>query len=132
LPIYHKFIKNRNDFFIGIVERNVASPLFSGEKLYNVVSEYGDIEFGFQFDKQKFPGFGLTYDWVKQSILLEFFYCKTNIQCHNLDVIHIENNVFKNIFNMVMDVKGTTKDNIKARINIALSCHCKNIEFVES
>jgi hypothetical protein len=29
-------------------------------------------------------------------------------------------------------VKGTTKDNIKARINIALSCHCKNIEFVES
>jgi hypothetical protein len=29
-------------------------------------------------------------------------------------------------------VKGTTKHNIKARINIALSCHCKNIEFVES
>jgi hypothetical protein len=73
LPIYHKFIKNRNDFFIGIVERDVASPLLSGEKLYNMVSEYGDIEFSFQFGKQKFSDFGLTYDWVKQSILLEFF-----------------------------------------------------------
>ena len=44
--------------------------------------------------------------------------------------MHIEKNVFENIFNIVMDVKGKTKDNIKARLNIALFCNCKNMELV--
>ena len=49
---------------------------------------------------------------------------------HNLDVMHIEKNVFENIFNTVMDVKGKTKDNIKARLDIALYYNRKNMELV--
>jgi hypothetical protein len=30
--------------------------------MYDVVSEYGDIVFSFQSDKQKFPDFGLTHN----------------------------------------------------------------------
>jgi len=44
--------------------------------------------------------------------------------------MHIEKNVFENIFNTVMDVKGKTKDNIKARLDVALFCKCKNMELV--
>jgi hypothetical protein len=44
--------------------------------------------------------------------------------------MHIEKNVFENIFNMIIDVKGKTKDNIKARMNISLFCHCKNMDVV--
>jgi hypothetical protein len=44
--------------------------------------------------------------------------------------MQIEKNVFKNIFNTVMDVKGKTKDNIKARLDVALFCDCKNMELV--
>jgi len=44
--------------------------------------------------------------------------------------MHIEKNVFENIFNTVMDVKGKTEDNIKARLDIALFCNRKNIELV--
>jgi hypothetical protein len=29
------------------------------------VSQYDDIVFGFQSNKQKFHGFDLTYNWVK-------------------------------------------------------------------
>ena len=72
LPMDHKFRKNKKDFYIGIVERDVASPFLLGEKLYNVVSEYGDIKFDFQFGKQKFFGFGLTHNWVKRSIFFSF------------------------------------------------------------
>jgi hypothetical protein len=43
-------------------------PRLSGEELHNVVSRYCDIVFGLQSGKQKFPSFGLTYIWVKQSI----------------------------------------------------------------
>jgi len=39
--------------------------------------------------------------------------------------MHIEKNVFENIFNTDIDVKGKTKDNIKARLNLALFCNRK-------
>ena len=38
--------------------------------------------------------------------------------------------MFENIFNTVMDVKGKTKDNINARLDIALFCNHKNMELV--
>jgi hypothetical protein len=44
--------------------------------------------------------------------------------------MHIEKNLFENIFNTVMDVKGKTKDNIKVRLDVALFCNFKNIELV--
>jgi hypothetical protein len=33
--------------------------------LYDVVSEYDDIVFGFQFGKKKYSSFDLTYNWIK-------------------------------------------------------------------
>jgi len=68
LPMNHIYRKNIKDFFIGRVEKDVAPPRLSGEELHDVISEYGDIVFGFQSSKQKFPGFSLTYNWVKRSI----------------------------------------------------------------
>jgi len=62
LPIDHKFRKNMKDFFITRVEKDVASPLLLGEELYDMMSEYSDIVFGFQSSKQKFLGFGLTHN----------------------------------------------------------------------
>ena len=42
-------------------------------------------------------------------------YWKTNMIRHNLDVMHIEKNVFDNLFNTLMCVPNKTKDHIKAR-----------------
>ena len=122
--------KNWKDIFIGIVEKDVASLRLSGEELHDVVSEYGDIVFGRQSGKQKFHGFGLTHNWVKWSIFWELPYWKTNLLRYNLDIMYIEKNVFENIFITVMDMKGKTKDNIKARLDIALFYNHKNIELV--
>ena len=44
--------------------------------------------------------------------------------------MHIKKNVFGKRFNMVMDMKGKIEDNIKARIDILLFCHRKNIELI--
>jgi hypothetical protein len=126
----HRYRKNMKDFFVGRVEKDVAPSRLSGEELLDVVSEYGDIVFGLQSGKQKFSSFGLTHNWVKRSIFWELPYWKTNLLRHNLDVMHIEKNMFENIFNTVMDVKGKTKDNIKARLNVMLSCNRKNMELV--
>jgi len=130
LPHNHRYRKNRKDFFVGRVEKDVSPPRLSGEELHDVVLEYGDIVFGLQSGKQKFPSFGLTHNWVKRSIFWELPYWKTNLLRHNLDVMHIEKNVFENIFNIVIDVKGKTKDNIKARLDVALFCNRKNMKLV--
>jgi hypothetical protein len=130
LPIDHKYRKNINDFFVGRIENDVAPPHLSGEELYDMMSEYSDIVFGFQSGKQKFPCFWLTHNWVKRSIFWKLLYCKINLLCHNLGVMHKENNVFVNIFNTVMNMKGKIKDDIKARMNVALFCHRKNMELV--
>jgi len=114
LPTNHRYRKNKKNFIVSRVEKDVAPPRLFGEEFHYVVSEYGDIVFGFQSGKQKFLSFGLTRNWVKQSIFWELPYWKTNLLCHNLDVMHIEKNMYENIFNTVMDVKGKTKDNIKA------------------
>ncbi|CAA3020178.1 Hypothetical predicted protein [Olea europaea subsp. europaea] len=37
--------------------------------------------------------------------------------------MHIEKNVFDNIFNTIMDIKGKTKDNFKARKDLKLYCN---------
>ena len=52
LPLNHRYRKNRKDFFVGRVEKDVASLRLSGEELHDVVSEYGDIVFGLQSGKQ--------------------------------------------------------------------------------
>jgi hypothetical protein len=128
LPTDHIYRKNIKDFFIGRIKKYVIPLHLFGEELYDVVSEYGGIVFSFQSGKQKFYSFGLTHNWVKRSIFWKLPYWKTNLLRHNLDNMHIEKNMFENIFNTIMDMKGKTKYNIKVRIDIALFCHRKNIE----
>jgi hypothetical protein len=69
LPTDHRYRKNRKDFIIGRVEKDVPPLCVSGEELYDVVSEYGDIVFGFQSCKQKFSSFGLTYNFIEAFLL---------------------------------------------------------------
>jgi hypothetical protein len=68
LSTNHKYKKNRKDFFIVIVERDVVLPIPLGEELYDVVSQYEGIISCFQSAKYKFYGFGVTHNFIKQSI----------------------------------------------------------------
>ncbi|XP_050207513.1 uncharacterized protein LOC126656931 [Mercurialis annua] len=60
--------------------------------------------------------------WNKKSILWDLRYWRTNIIRHNLDVMHIEKNVFDNIFNTVLNVPGKTKDHAKSREELNNIC----------
>jgi len=51
LTIEYRYRKNRNNFFVGRVEKDVAPPRLSGKELHVIVSEYGDIVFGLQSGK---------------------------------------------------------------------------------
>ena len=60
--------------------------------------------------------------WKKRSIFWDLPYWSTNLIRHNLDVMHIEKNVFDNVFNTVMNVEGKTKDNTKSRADLKEFC----------
>ncbi|KAK4383485.1 hypothetical protein Sango_2770800 [Sesamum angolense] len=42
--------------------------------------------------------------------------------------MHIEKNVFENIFNIVMDIKGKTKDNLNAWKDLKIICNRSELE----
>ncbi|KAK4397463.1 hypothetical protein Sango_1582900 [Sesamum angolense] len=56
-------------------------------------------------------------------------YWKTHLIRHNLDVMHIEKNIFDNIFNTMMDIKGKTKDNFNAWKDLKIICKCPELEL---
>ncbi|KAK4386177.1 hypothetical protein Sango_2488300 [Sesamum angolense] len=45
--------------------------------------------------------------------------------------MHIEKNVFDNIFNKVMNIKGKTKDNMNARRDLKIICNRLELELDE-
>ncbi|CAM8979456.1 unnamed protein product [Rhodiola kirilowii] len=75
-------------------------------------------------------GYGVDHNWTKKSIFWVLPYWEDVKLRHNLDVMHIEKNVFENLFNTIMDVKGKTKDDgVKCRKDIKLYCRRPELEL---
>ncbi|KAG8377290.1 hypothetical protein BUALT_Bualt08G0013900 [Buddleja alternifolia] len=130
LPMDHPFRNQSRQFYNNRIEIDRPPPRLSGEQMHQRVEKLPNITFGTQSGKQKIDGFNRTHNWVKKSIFWELPYWHTNLIRHNLDVMHIEKNVFDNIFNTVMDVKDKSKDNANARADLELYCSRPNLHLV--
>jgi hypothetical protein len=60
--------RTEKTFLLAELKRMLHRLIFRVKNFYDVVSEYGDMVFDFQFGKKKFTGFGFTHNWVKRSI----------------------------------------------------------------
>ncbi|CAM8989544.1 unnamed protein product [Rhodiola kirilowii] len=75
-------------------------------------------------------GYGVEHNWTKKLIFWQLPYWVDVKLRHNLDAMHIEKNVFDNLFNTIMDVKGKTKDDgVKCRKDIRLYCRRPELEL---
>ena len=119
LPLTHQYRKDKKCFTRGRVVSNAPPPRLTGEEIFNRVQEF---ETAIENPCGKPHSYGHDHKWTKKSIFWDLPYWKTNLIRHNLDVMHIEKNVFDNVMNTVMDVKGKTKDNLNARKDINLYC----------
>ena len=68
----------------------------------------------------KVSDYGKSHNWTRCSIFWELPYWSKLLIRHNLDVMHIEKNVFEQIINTVLNVKGKTKDDLKLFICVAM------------
>ncbi|XP_070043072.1 uncharacterized protein [Nicotiana tomentosiformis] len=119
LPMDHEFRKNTTAFMKNQTDYDEPPPTLSGEKIWERVKDLPKV---MESPSTRIPGYGVQYNWTKQSIFWELPYWKHNLLRHNLDVMHIDKNFFDNLFNIVMDDKNKTKDNLKARMDLQEYC----------
>ncbi|XP_060182958.1 uncharacterized protein LOC132612901 [Lycium barbarum] len=117
----HKFRLMRHRFDGNVEERTPPKKL-SGSDILQQVKDIS-VTFGRQAElsgKRKrngkgSVGEGATQQWRKKSIFFDLPYWEFNSLRHNLDVMHIEKNVFDNIIYSLLNDKEKSKDHVKAR-----------------
>ncbi|CAM8999975.1 unnamed protein product [Rhodiola kirilowii] len=128
LPFGHQYRSNIDSFRRDHIEADGPIPFRSGEEIYNRVQNYNYV--WEERPDHIIDGFGVTHNWTKKSIFWDLPYWVNVKLRHNLDVMHIEKNVFENVFNTVMNVKGKTKDNgVRCRQDIANYCRRPELEL---
>nr|XP_016473713.1 PREDICTED: uncharacterized protein LOC107795561 [Nicotiana tabacum] len=118
LPLNHKW-RNDKQSFDGTKERRLPPNILSGEDILDQVADLDGLPL--TKDPKKKPKISHESrgdNWNKKSIFFDLSYWKTLLLRHNLDVMHIEKNVCENILGTILNVKGKTKDTIKARLDL--------------
>ena len=124
LPCNHVFRRNKEAFYKNRIENDYPPQRLSGEQVYEMVSS---IPKSTEVRICNVIGHGHSHNWTKRSIFWDFPYWKNNLLRHNLDVMHIEKNVFENVIHTILDSKEKTKDNENARLDLAMYCHRKEL-----
>ena len=124
LPQDYQFQNNRKSFLKGKRVGKAALPIRSGIEIFEQIEHLGLIKV-IEIDVELTNAHILKNcrcGWKKRSIFWDLPYWSTNLIRYNLDVMHIEKNVFDNIFNTVMNVKGKMKDNAKSKEDLKEFC----------
>jgi hypothetical protein len=124
LPLDHEFRLDSDTFKKGNIVLEEPPGHLSGaeiaEMLDNVVlSKEGN----------GFVGYGNNHNWTHKYTLWELPYAKALIHMHNIDVMHQECNVGESILTTCMSFVDKTKDNHKARKDLALICNRPSLEL---
>ncbi|KAL6548500.1 hypothetical protein OROGR_008921 [Orobanche gracilis] len=128
LPPEHPFRRNKTNFKKNqTVIRRHAPIIRRGSEILREIEELGlkkVVEVGAaSVNAQIYK----TCGWKKRSIFWDLPYWSSNTIRHNLDVMHVEKNVFENVFNTVMDNPKKTKDTAKSRAE--LNDYCRRPEL---
>jgi hypothetical protein len=113
LPSDHEFKFQVNAFRKNTVVLDEAPKHLTGEKIFAQMNRFvGNTE-----------NYVILHNWTHMSGLWQIpYYCKLLLP-HNIDMMHNEKNVAEAIWNTCFDVTDKTKDNAKAREDLADICH---------
>ncbi|KAL0328155.1 UNVERIFIED_CONTAM: hypothetical protein Scaly_2248100 [Sesamum calycinum] len=120
LHAHHSYRMNKKTFTKNRVENKVVHPRLTGDQILDWVA---NINPTVEMSLSLHDGYDSDHKWTKKNIFWDLPYWSTLLIRHNLDVMHIEKNVFHNIFNTVMDIKGKTKDNMNAHRDLKIICN---------
>ncbi|XP_047341596.1 uncharacterized protein LOC124945211 [Impatiens glandulifera] len=120
LPIDHLYRKDTEHFLKNITVSMHKPTRPNGVDIWDAILQF---EYATENPKGYPRGYEDYHKWTKKSIFWELPYWGLLLIRHNIDFMHVEKNVFENIINIVMNVKGKTKDNINSRKDMFLICN---------
>ncbi|CAA7059438.1 unnamed protein product [Microthlaspi erraticum] len=127
LPLNHRYRRNKQLFKKNKAVRVPPPVVLPGEDIEAQIDHFGAQSTVRRGGNWHTPinmpdGYGDQHNWHKKSIFWELPYWKDHLLRHNLDVMHIEKNFFDNIMHTVLNVKGRSKDSVKARLDLPDLC----------
>ena len=117
LPSNHQFRRDIKNFTKGVRVTDPAPQMMTGAEVR------AQIE-ALKIDDNKggFIGYGQDHMWTHISGLTRLPYFNDLLLPHNIDVMHTEKNVAEALWATLMDITDKTKDNVKARLDLATLC----------
>ncbi|KAK4389939.1 hypothetical protein Sango_2330900 [Sesamum angolense] len=128
LSEHHPYQRNKKAFTKNRIKNKIARLRLIGDQLLDRVA---NISLAVEIPLSLPDGYGSDHKWTKKTIFWDLSYWSTLLIQHNLDVIHIEKNMFDNIFNTIMDIKGKIKDNMNAHRDLKIICNRPELELDE-
>jgi hypothetical protein len=124
LPLDHEFRLDNDTFKKGNIILEGPPRRLSGPKIADMLDNLVLNKEG-----NGFVGYGNDHNWTHKCALWELPYVKALILMHNIDVMHQEHNVDESILSTYMSFTNKTKDNHKARKDLALLCNRPSLEL---
>jgi hypothetical protein len=124
LPLDHKFRLDSDTFKKGNIVLEGPPRRLSGPEITDMLDNLVLNKEG-----NGFVGYGNDHNWTHKCTLWELLYAKALILMHKIDVMHQERNIGESILSTCMSFADKTKDNHKARKDLALLCNRPSLEL---
>ena len=123
----HTFQSDKVHFRKDVVVRKGPPKRLSGPEIADqldnlVLNETGDGYIGFEEE----------HNWTHICGIWELPYAKALILMHNINIMHQERNFAESVVSSCLDLPDKTKDNIKARRDLASLCNRPSLELTEN
>ena len=114
LPWDHEW-REKDKEFDGNTERRLRPREWSGDEILEQLNRLDFAPFGKTVSRTR-PSTHMN--WTHKPMFFELPYWSKLKLRHNLDVMHVEKNVFDTLVGTILDIEGKTKDTIKARLDL--------------
>ena len=75
--------------------------------------------------------YGRLHNWIHFLCFRQLPYFPKLLLPHNIDLMHNEKNMGEAVWNTCFDISEKTKDNVKARLDLAIICNHPSLHLVE-
>jgi hypothetical protein len=116
----HPFRQDIKNFTKGVIETNPPPHMMTGAEVHAQIDALVANEGG------GFVGYGEQHMWTHKSGLTRLPYFNDLLLPHTIDVMHTEKNVAEALWATLMDIPDKSKDNPKARVDLAALCDRPN------
>jgi hypothetical protein len=124
LPLDHPFRRDIKNFTKGVIVTDPPPQMMTGAEVHAQIDALIVNE-----RDGRFEGYGEQHMWTHKSGLTRLPYYDDLLLPHNIYVMHTKKNVAEALWGTIMEIPNKLKDNVKARVDLAMLCDRPNQEM---